>query len=63
VPRARFKKGHRAWHDLALMTDWAILSPLGAITPRHTVAARQIRGDRDRFRQLLREVRHVSEAG
>jgi hypothetical protein len=59
----RLRKGHRGWHGLDLMTDWAIVTPLGMITPRHTVPARQIRANRDRFRQLMRAARRVSEAG
>jgi hypothetical protein len=60
---ARLKQGHRAWHDLSRLSDWAILSPLGMITPRYTVPARQIRANRDKFRQLLRDARRLSEAG
>jgi hypothetical protein len=48
---------------LELLTDWAIPTPLGTITPRYTVPARQIRGNREQFRQLMREARRVSEAG
>lgn len=59
----RLRKGQRGWHGLELMTDWAIVTPLGMITPRYTVPARQIRGNRDRFRQLMRAARRVSEAG
>jgi hypothetical protein len=65
VPRAvkKMKKGQRGWHMLELLTDWAILTPLGTITPRYTVPARQIRGNREQFRQLMLEARRVSEAG
>ncbi|MDB5322956.1 MAG: hypothetical protein JWN40_4587 [Phycisphaerales bacterium] len=65
VPQAvrKLKKGQRGWHMLDLLTDWAIPTPLGTITPRYTVPARQIRGDRERFRQLMRQARRVSEAG
>jgi hypothetical protein len=48
---------------LELLTDWAIPTPLGTITPRYTVPARQIRSNREQFRQLMREARRVSEAG
>jgi len=60
---ARLKKGQRGWHLLDLLTDWAIVTPLGMITPRYTVPARQIRGNRPKFRQLMHEARRVSEAG
>lgn len=65
VPQAvqKLKKGQRGWHMLDLLTDWAIPTPLGTITPRYTVPARQIRSNREQFRQLLREARRVSEAG
>jgi hypothetical protein len=59
----KMKKGQRGWHMLELLTDWAILTPLGTITPRYTAPARQIRGNREQFRQLMREARRVSEAG
>lgn len=60
---SRMKKNQRAWHLMELLTDWAILTPLGTITPRHTVPARQIRGSRDQFRELLQQARQHSEAG
>jgi hypothetical protein len=65
VPQAvrKLTKGQRGWHMLDLLTDWAIPTPLGTITPRYTVPARQIRGNREKFRQLMREARRVSEAG
>lgn len=58
----RMKKGQRNWHSIELMTDWAILTPLGTITPRYTVPARQIRGSRDQFRELLNQARQHTEA-
>ena len=60
---SKLKRGQRGWHMLDLLTDWAILTPLGMITPRYTVPARQIRANRDQFRQLMREARRHSEAG
>jgi hypothetical protein len=60
---SKMKKGQRGWHMLELLTDWAILTPLGTITPRYTVPARQIRGNREQFRQLMHEATRVSEAG
>ena len=60
---SRMRKGQRGWHLNELLTDWAILTPLGTITPRYTVPARQIRGSRDQFRQLLHQARRHSEAG
>ncbi|HEY7115264.1 MAG TPA: DUF4026 domain-containing protein [Tepidisphaeraceae bacterium] len=59
----RMSKGQRAWHKVTRLTDWSILTPLGTITPRHTVPARQIRANRDRFRQLMQSARRHSEAG
>jgi hypothetical protein len=59
----RLRKGQRGWHAVEQMTDWSIVTPLGMITPRCTVPARQIRANREQFRQLLRMARRQSEAG
>lgn len=59
----RLRKGQRGWHGIDLLTDWAILTPLGMITPRHTVPARQIRANRDQFRQLMYAAHRQAEAG
>lgn len=60
---SRMKKGQRGGHLMELLTDWAILTPLGTITPRYTVPARQIRGSREEFRVLMNQARQHSEAG
>ncbi len=60
---SRMKKGQRGMHLMELLTDWAILTPLGTITPRHTVPARQIRGSRDQFRELMHQARAHADAG
>jgi hypothetical protein len=59
----RLRKGQRGWHGTDLLTDWAILTPLGMITPRYTVPARHIRANREQFRQLMYEARRQAEAG
>jgi hypothetical protein len=59
----RLRKGQRGWHSVDLLTDWAILTPLGMITPRHTVPARQIRANREQFRELMYAAHRQAEAG
>lgn len=54
---ARIKQGQRDWHDAALMSDWTILTPLGAINPRSMLPVRTIRAHRDEFRQAFREAK------
>lgn len=40
---ARLKEGDRGTHSVELLTDWTILNPLRAMTPRSTVAAAFLR--------------------
>jgi uncharacterized protein YegJ (DUF2314 family) len=51
----RMKAGQRASHSVDLLTDWQILTPLGPINPREMVAARRIRANRDKMREILAE--------
>ena len=44
---ARMKTGQRGLHDLALLTDWALFTPVGTITPRNLGTARLIRERRE----------------
>lgn len=37
------KEGDRGRHDVALLSDWMILTPFGPITPRHRGALRSLR--------------------
>ena len=54
---ARMKQGQRGWHEVGLMTDWTILTPIGQITPRSMLPARIIRAHRDEFRDAMRQSR------
>ena len=46
--------GDRGLHPLDQLTDWAVMTPLGVINPRWTVALRSIREDPDKFKELLK---------
>jgi uncharacterized protein YegJ (DUF2314 family) len=54
---ARLKAGQRGSHNIDLLTDWQILTPLGSITPREMVAARRIRANREKLLEVLAEHR------
>lgn len=45
--------GDRAEHDIAQLSDWAVMTPLGQINPRTLGPAREIRSDPDRFAALM----------
>jgi uncharacterized protein YegJ (DUF2314 family) len=49
---SRLRPGERGTHALELVTDWTILTPFGAITPRSLVAARAVRERPDEVRAL-----------
>jgi uncharacterized protein YegJ (DUF2314 family) len=50
---ARMRAGQRATHDLDLLTDWAIMTPVGQITPRSLEIARRLRSNRDEIAKAL----------
>jgi hypothetical protein len=54
---ARMKPGDRGWHDVALLSDWAIMTPVGRIHPRSMVAARRVDGARDQIRAEMQRRR------
>lgn len=54
---AAMKLGERGEHPVEQLTDWAILTPLGMVTPRDTTPARVIRRNREEFRRLFDEHR------
>ncbi len=54
---ARMKAGQRGRHPVDVLTDWQILTPLGPINPRQTLAARLIRERRSELRDMLRAAR------
>jgi hypothetical protein len=40
---SKMKKGDRSRQPLAMLTDWSIMTPFGAINPRSQASARFIR--------------------
>jgi hypothetical protein len=50
---SRMREGQQGSHRLELLSDWAILTPAGMITPRNTTPARLIREHRDELRQAM----------
>lgn len=50
---ARMKPGERGTHPTERLTDWAIMSPLGKITPHNRTALRRIREDRERLLAMM----------
>jgi hypothetical protein len=46
---SRLKQGKREQHSIQFLADWMIFTPVGTITPRHTVAARAVRANRERL--------------
>lgn len=51
----------RATHDLARLSDWAIVTPFGMVTPRSTRQLRQLRERRVELAEILREARRRPE--
>lgn len=60
---ARMREGDRGTHPVELLTDWAIISPIGMINPRDTSPARAIRERREEFRALMREAKELAANG
>lgn len=54
---AAMQPGDRRRHSLERMTDWAILTPIGMITPRNTTPLRRIRENLDKFRAAMKEIK------
>ena len=52
---ARMSNGQRGWHDLELLSDWTIITPVGWINPRNIVPLRIIRANADELRRLVKE--------
>jgi len=55
---ARMKAGDRGEHDLEMLTDWQILTPIGSITPREMVAARRLRVNRERILSSIADAKN-----
>ncbi len=52
---ARLREGDRGRHPIDLLSDWAILTPAGNITPRNMLPFRFIRAHREELRRLMLE--------
>lgn len=59
---ARMKEGDRGEHAAERLTDWTIMTPLGAITPRDLRGARMIREDPEKVAQLVAMMRAMGLA-
>lgn len=59
---ALMKAGDRDEHPLELLTDWAIITPIGMATPRNTTPIRRVRENREVFRELVQRMR-AAEGG
>lgn len=57
---ACLQEGQRGSHPLELLSDWAILTPLGSVTPRDTRTLRFIRENRARLREVVAAARAES---
>jgi uncharacterized protein YegJ (DUF2314 family) len=58
----RMKAGDRGQHSMDLVSDWAILSPFGSITPAFGKALRDARTRKDELRRVLDEARRAQRA-
>ncbi|GMU24816.1 MAG: hypothetical protein AMXMBFR13_48870 [Phycisphaerae bacterium] len=52
----RMKAGQRGRHPVEYLSDWSIMTPLGSISPRQTVAARRIRANKEKFREFMARI-------
>jgi len=55
------KAGDRRKHDIALLTDWMIMTPAGPINPRFTTPVRRIRQHKDKLIEAVRKARAAGE--
>lgn len=51
----RMKQGQRSMHSTELLSDWAIMTPMGVINPRQTAALRAVRSQREELLAYLKE--------
>ena len=58
---AAMKPGDRRRHSLERLTDWAIITPIGMVTPRSTTPLRRIRENLDKFREAMKEIRALEQ--
>lgn len=58
---AHLEQGARGLHALDMLSDWTIMSPVGSVSPRQTLALRSLRENRDAIVRALREARESSD--
>ena len=51
----RMKEGQRSSHSAELLSDWTIMTPAGPISPRAQIAARAVRANREKIRQMMQQ--------
>jgi len=49
------KEGDHSTHSIDLLSDWMIMTPVGLINPRSTAAARIVREDPEKVREMMKE--------
>lgn len=59
---ARMHAGQRGLHSPELLSEWAIMTPIGRINPRSTRALRTFRQERERIVELLAMMKAASAA-
>lgn len=50
---SRMSPGQRADHPVERLSDWAVMTPMGRITPRDVMPLRVIRNNRERLREAI----------
>lgn len=56
------RAGDRGVHDVTLRTDWAMLTPMGTITPRDLHLAWQMRSQKDAMHEMVAMIRAMDAA-
>jgi hypothetical protein len=51
---AAMKSGQRDMHSVEMLTDWAIMTPMGQLTPRSLEVARRLRENRPKILEAFR---------
>lgn len=57
----RLKPGQRGTHPLELLSDWAVMTPMGQINPRYTRLAGFLRKNRELVRRVMQEAAEEGE--
>ncbi len=54
--------GDRGRHDVTLLSDWAMMTPMGPITPRSLRLAWQMRSQKETLREIMATIRAMEAA-